>query len=106
MQFICLLVGLFSVRNVRRHRVSSASLFDQRRMMRANASQGGGCGGDGGANDGGDGNSTTPSKHAKKNSGYLRKDSLDTIELGPLIKVTSGANKVPKSPAPFNMNSV
>ena len=94
MQFICLLVGLWSVRNVRRQKMSSASLFDQRRM-RGHANQGGG----GGANVG-DG---SPSKHVKF---YSRKDSMESVELGPLIKKTTGVGKVPKSPAPLNMNSV
>eukprot|EP00984_Skeletonema_dohrnii_P015634 scaffold6778_cov97-Skeletonema_dohrnii-CCMP3373.AAC.10 len=91
------MVGLWSVRNVRRHRMSSASLFDQRRM-RGNASQGGG----GGAND----SDGSPSKHVKFSSAYSRKDSLESVELGPLIQKTTGAGKVPKSPAPLNMNSV
>jgi len=97
MQLICLMVGLWSVRNVRRHRMSSASLFDQRRM-RGNANQGGG----GGASD----SNGSPSKHVKFSSGYARKDSLESVELGPLIQKTTGAGKVPKSPAPLNMNSV
>eukprot|EP00986_Skeletonema_menzelii_P013497 scaffold7923_cov154-Skeletonema_menzelii.AAC.4 len=71
-------VGLWSVRNVRRQKMSSASLFDKRRM-RGNTNQGG---------------------------GYSRKDSMESVELGPLIKVTTGAGKVPKSPAPLNLNSV
>ena len=96
MQLVCLLVGLWSVRNVRRHRMSSASLFDQRRM-RGNANQGS----VGGTND----NNGSPSKHVKF-SGYSRKDSLESVELGPLIKATTGAGKVPKSPAPSAMNSV
>mmetsp|Transcript_13526 Transcript_13526/g.27471 ORF Transcript_13526/g.27471 Transcript_13526/m.27471 type:complete len:284 (+) Transcript_13526:117-968(+) len=96
MQLICLMVGLWSVRSVRRHRMSSASLFDQRRM-RGNAIQGGG----GGASD----SNGSPSKHVKF-SGYSRKDSLESVELGPLIQKTTGAGKVPKSPAPLNMNSV
>eukprot|EP00985_Skeletonema_marinoi_P009100 scaffold4196_cov98-Skeletonema_marinoi.AAC.1 len=90
------MVGLWSVRSVRRHRMSSASLFDQRRM-RGNASQGGGSG----ASD----SNGSPSKHVKF-SGYSRKDSLESVELGPLIQKTTGAGKVPKSPAPLNMNSL
>lgn len=97
MQLICLLVGLWSVRNVRRHRMSSASLFDQRRM-RGNATQGSG-GSSSSDNNG------SPSKHVKF-SGYSRKDSMESVELGPLIQVTTGAGKVPKSPAPSAMNSV
>eukprot|EP00577_Skeletonema_sp_RCC1716_P025395 CAMPEP_0113438152 /NCGR_PEP_ID=MMETSP0013_2-20120614/37800_1 /TAXON_ID=2843 ORGANISM="Skeletonema costatum, Strain 1716" /NCGR_SAMPLE_ID=MMETSP0013_2 /ASSEMBLY_ACC=CAM_ASM_000158 /LENGTH=173 /DNA_ID=CAMNT_0000328861 /DNA_START=183 /DNA_END=707 /DNA_ORIENTATION=- /assembly_acc=CAM_ASM_000158 len=97
MQLICLMVGLWSVRNVRRHRMSSASLFDQRRM-RGNANQGGG----GGASD----SNGSPSKHVKFSLGYARKDSLESVELGPLIQKTTGAGKVPKSPAPLSMNSV
>ena len=72
--------------------MSSASLFDQRRM-RGHANQGAGANvGDG-----------SPSKHVKF---YSRKDSMESVELGPLIKKTTGAGKVPKSPAPLNMNSV
>jgi hypothetical protein len=102
MQFICLIVGLFSVRNVRRYKTSSASLFDQRRM-RGNTNQGGG--GGGAVNGSGGNSSASPSKHAKY-SGYSKKDSLESVELGPLIKKTTGAGKVPKSPAPSNMNAV
>mmetsp|Transcript_19583 Transcript_19583/g.32086 ORF Transcript_19583/g.32086 Transcript_19583/m.32086 type:complete len:263 (-) Transcript_19583:249-1037(-) len=94
MQFICLIVGLWSVRNVRRQKMSSASLFDKRRM-RGNTNQGGGTN----VSDG------SPSKLVKF-SGYSRKDSMESVELGPLIKVTTGAGKVPKSPAPLNLNSV
>ena len=78
--------------------MSSASLFDQRRM-RGNATQGSGVGGS--IND----NNGSPSKHVKF-AGYSRKDSMESVELGPLIQKTTGAGKVPKSPAPSGMNSV
>lgn len=76
--------------------MSSASLFDQRRM-RGNAAQNG--------SGGGSGTNGSPSKHVKF-SGYSRKDSMESVELGPLIVATTGAGKVPKSPAPMNMNAV
>lgn len=74
--------------------MSSASLFDQRRM-RGNVNQGSGGGGSSSSND----KNGSPSKHVKF-SGYSRKDSMESVELGPLIQVTTGAGKVPKSPAP------
>jgi hypothetical protein len=97
MQLVCLILGIWAIRNVRRFKVTSASLFDQRRMMRGNNNvsiQGSGGGG-------GDG---SPSKSsATKYTAYTKKDTLDTIELGPLIPAVSGAGKVPKSPAPINI---
>ena len=73
------------MRNVRRQRVVSASLFDQRRMRAVQSASGGG-----GAMSG-----------AKTyTSPYEKKNSLETVELVPLV----GA-KVPKSPAP-NSDSV
>ena len=99
MQLVCLILGIWAIRNVRRFKVTSASLFDQRRMMRGNnniINQGSG-GGVGGANN----NDGSPSKSSYK--AYSKKDTLDTIELGPLIPAVSGAGKVPKSPAPINI---
>lgn len=77
MQVICLLIGVWSMRNVLRQRVLSASLFDQRRMRMQNA------------------NGLDTLSNAKK---YLRpqtRDSMETVELMP-----SNRGKVPKSPAP------
>lgn len=98
MQLVCLILGIWAIRNVRRFKVTSASLFDQRRMMRGNnnINQGNG-GGVGGANN----NDGSPSKSNYK--AYSKKDTLDTIELGPLLPAASGAGKVPKSPAPINI---
>lgn len=62
------------MRNVRRQRVVSASLFDQRRMRTQQSSKAGG-------------------GMAKR---YDRKDSMETVELIPI----KTAGKVPKSPAP------
>ena len=97
MQLVCLILGIWAIRNVRRLKVTSASLFDQRRMMRGNNNvsiQGGGSGGVDGS----------PSKSSStKYTAYSKKDTLDTIELGPLIPAVSGAGKVPKSPAPINI---
>ena len=94
MQLVCLILGIWAIRNVRRFKVTSASLFDQRRMMRGNNNINQGSGG-------GDG---SPSKSgATKYTAYTKKDTLDTIELGPLIPAVSGAGKVPKSPAPINI---
>ncbi|KAL9184403.1 hypothetical protein ACHAXT_002489 [Thalassiosira profunda] len=85
MQMICLLIGVWAMRNVRRQRVVSASLFDQRRMRAVQSASGGG-----GAMSG-----------AKTyTSPYEKKNSLETVELVPLV----GA-KVPKSPAP-NSDSI
>ena len=74
--------------------MSSASLFDQRRMRGSHAQNGN-------AN----GSSASPSKHAKY-SGFSKKDSMESIELGPLLKAATGAGKIPKSPAPSSMNAV
>ena len=65
--------------------MTSASLFDQRRMMTRNNNQGG---------DSANGTKLITAKY------YSKKDSMDSVELGPLIPVVSGPGKVPKSPAP------
>ena len=82
---ICLLVGLWAMRNVQRQKVVSASLFDQRRLRNQQNN---------GSN-----------KHVKYAPLPLqRKDSHDMHEMVPL---TRGLGKVPKSPAPNpNMDTV
>jgi hypothetical protein len=57
-------------------------------MMTRNNNQGG---------DSANGSNTSKSITAKY---YSKKDSMDSVELGPLIPVVSGPGKVPKSPAP------
>lgn len=76
MQMMCLLVGFWAIRNVRRQKVASASLFDQRRMRSQNGS----------------GRHVTYAPLPIE-----RKDSMETVEL---IPRTTGPGKVPKSPAP------
>ncbi|KAL7543518.1 hypothetical protein ACHAXR_013046 [Thalassiosira sp. AJA248-18] len=76
MQLICLLIGVLSMRNVLRQKVVSASLFDQRRMRLQSANG---------------------SSAMKKSSGLQSKNSMETVELIPLM---IGAGKMPKSPAP------
>lgn len=71
--------------------MTSASLFDQRRMMTRNNNQGGD------SANGSNSSNTSKSITAKY---YSKKDSMDSVELGPLIPVVSGPGKVPKSPAP------
>jgi len=83
MQIICLLVGFLAIRNVRRQKVVSASLFDQRRMRSKNGS----------------GRHVTYAPLPIE-----RKDSMETVEL---IPRTTGPGKVPKSPSPdSNMETV
>eukprot|EP00804_Cyclotella_cryptica_P014173 CCRYP_005595-RA/>CCRYP_005595-RA protein AED:0.32 eAED:0.32 QI:525/1/1/1/1/1/3/255/189 len=85
MQLICLVIGLFSIRMVKRQKVKSASLFDQRRARNQLH------------------NSTTSNGHNDagterrvKYSQLTKEESMETIELS----WTRGAGKVPKSPAP------
>ena len=96
MQFICLLVGMWSLRNVRRQRVVSASLFDQRRMRsQGNSSVGG---------------SVVHGSSSMSNGNHssrLRKKPMDSsVELTQQQHHQQnylGYGKVPKSPAPdFN----
>ena len=92
MQMICLLIGVWAMRNVRRQKVVSASLFDQRRMRLQNANNGS-------SNTGSSGimsSSSATKRYNRKDSG--RHDSMETIEL---IPPTIGPGKVPKSPAPM-----
>lgn len=80
MQMICLFVGVWAMRNVRKQKVASASLFDQRRMRLQSAN----------------GSSAISSAKKYSHSVIQRKDSMETVELIPI----SGAGKIPKSPAP------
>jgi len=78
MQVICLLTGVWFLRNVRRQKVASASLFDQRRMRIQSSANG---------------SSAMPNV---KYSVLKDKNSMETIELTRTI----GAGKIPRSPAP------
>ncbi|KAL7553634.1 hypothetical protein ACHAWF_016939 [Thalassiosira exigua] len=78
MQMICLLIGVWSMRNVCRQRVVSASLFDQRRMRIQSS------------------NGSVSSTNMRRFSALQKKNTTETVEL---IQTTSAA-KVPKSPAP------
>ena len=73
-------VGVWAMRNVRKQKVASASLFDQRRMRLQSAN----------------GSSAISSAKKYSHSVIQRKDSMETVELIPI----SGAGKIPKSPAP------
>ena len=81
MQIVCLLIGIFSIRMVKRFKVQSASLFDRRKNAQNNQY-----------------NSTT--SNAAGGEGRVRytqvprEDSMETIEL------SRTRGKVPKSPAP------
>ena len=77
MQMICLLVGLWALRNVKRHKVASASLFDQRRLRLQN----------GGSNG-------------------KRKNSVQSEEMIELMPPRSGVDKFSKSPAPTKFVAV
>ncbi|KAL3756536.1 hypothetical protein ACHAWU_009930 [Discostella pseudostelligera] len=96
MQFICLLVGMWSLRNVRKQRVVSASLFDQRRMRsQGNSSVGGSV------------VHWSSSMPNGNHSSRLRKKPMDSsVELTQQQHHQQnylGYGKVPKSPAPdFN----
>lgn len=80
MQMICLLTGVWFLRNVRRQKVASASLFDQRRMRIQSA------------------NASSSSMPNVKYSALQNKNSMESVELTRTIG--NGAGKVPKSPAP------
>ena len=76
---------MWFMRNVLRQRVVSASLFDKRRMRIQSA------------------NGSSTMSNAKKYSGLQINDSMETVELIPII----GKGKIPKSPAPDpNMQKV
>lgn len=86
------------MRNVRRQRVVSASLFDQRRM-RLQASN----------NSSMNGSSTSSSNGVGMMSKrFNRKDStrMDSMETIELIPPKIGMAKIPKSPAPTNFQAV
>ena len=98
---ICLLVGLLAMRNVRRQKVASASLFDQRRMriQNSNNTKNGINGNSNINNNKNSGVSTPVAKHVKY-SPLPSKNSMETIELTTRIKNNFSGKKVPKSPAP------
>ena len=93
MQIICLIVGLLAIRNVKRQKVVSASLFDQRRMRIQNSAV---------ANGGSSNGSGSASRSNVKYSSLQSKNSMETIELT-RTKIGAGG-KVPKSPAPEPSN--
>ena len=115
MQMICLLVGFLAIRNVKRQKVTSASLFDQRRMRIQNSkeyiknSDRGINNNTNKSNNSSNGGTNSSKKHVKY-SALPNKSSmsgLETIELtsmhnsptnGYTLDKTTG--KVPKSPAP------
>lgn len=86
LQFICLIIGIWSLRNVRRQRVYSASLFDQRRMRLQGSAV--------------NGRSNTISN--VDYSSRQRTKSTDSVELTQQQQQRQqiGFGKVPKSPAP------
>jgi hypothetical protein len=88
MQIICLLLGIWSFRNVRRLKVVSASLFDLRRMRIQ-----------GSANNG---NSVGTPKPNVKFMPLVNNNSIESVEL----TQNTRTGKVPKSPAPDNMSMV
>lgn len=94
MQIICLLVGIWSLRNVRKQREVSASLFDQRRLRIQGSS-----------NSGGVGTQQMVGSSSMSNGSYSsrwRKNSMELTQPNNKQKYT-GYTKVPKSPAPdFN----
>jgi hypothetical protein len=99
MQLICLLLGMWSLRNVRRQRVVSASLFDQRRMRIQGSTTNSG---DGGVQYGNNNNSNSNSmSNGGIHSSRLRRNSTEaSVELTHHQQKYTGYGKVPKSPAP------
>lgn len=104
MQFICLLLGAWAYRKVKRLKVTSASLFDLRRMSRVppvvgqqqlQQQQGGG-------------DESSSSNTTKNASKFSRKNSIQE-EMVVLITPSAHTNsnsrkgKVPKSPAPLEL---
>lgn len=80
---VCLLIGIISIRMVKRYKVQSASLFDRRKNAQNNQY----------------GNVTNSGAGGERRVRYAqvpREDSMETIELAR----TRGTGKVPKSPAP------
>lgn len=98
MQMICLLVGLLAMRYVRRQRVASASLFDQRRMRIQNSNNT--KNGSGNSNNNTKNGISTPVAKHVKYSPLPSKNSMETIELTTRIKNNFSGKKIPKSPAP------
>lgn len=111
---ICLLVGFLAIRNVKRQKVTSASLFDQRRMRIQNSKEyiknsDRGINNTNNSNNSSNGGTSSSKKHVKY-SALPNKSSMsdmETIELtsmhnsppkGYTLDKTTG--KVPKSPAP------
>ena len=110
---ICLLVGFLAIRNVKRQKVTSASLFDQRRMRIQNSKEyikNSDRGINNNTNSNNSNGGTSSKKHVKY-SALPNKSSMsgmESIELtsmhnspsnsGYTLDKTTG--KVPKSPAP------
>ena len=98
MQLICLLLGMWSLRNVRRQRVVSASLFDQRRMRIQGSNTNSG---DGGVQYGNNNNNNNSMSNGGIHSSRLRRNSTEaSVELTHHQQKYTGYGKVPKSPAP------
>lgn len=87
---VCLLIGILSIRMVKRYKVQSASLFDRRKNAHNNQYSNS-------ANSGGGGG-----ERRVRYSHVPREDSMETIEL----TRTRGMGKVPKSPAPTPVQTV
>jgi len=115
MQMICLLVGFLAIRNVKRQKVTSASLFDQRRMRIQNSKEyiknsDRGINNTNNTNNSSNGGTSSSKKHVKYSalSNKSSMSGMETIELtsmhnsptncGYTFDKTTG--KVPKSPAP------
>ena len=84
---VCLLIGILSIRMVKRYKVQSASLFDRRKNAQNSQYT---------ANSGGGG------ERRVRYSKVPREDSMETIEL----TRTRGTGKVPKSPDPTPVQTV
>ena len=97
MQLICLLLGMWSLRNVRRQRVVSASLFDQRRMRIQGSTTNSG---DGGVQYGNNNNNNSMSNGGIHSSRLRRNSTEASVELTHHQQKYTGYGKVPKSPAP------
>mmetsp|Transcript_33378 Transcript_33378/g.67388 ORF Transcript_33378/g.67388 Transcript_33378/m.67388 type:complete len:316 (-) Transcript_33378:908-1855(-) len=89
MQLFCLVIGCWSMKTVRKQKVASASLFDQRRMRRNHGTSGA-------SNVNGNINCSRGGDDSKKGkySSVPRDDSMETVAVG------NGGGKVPKSPSP------
>ena len=114
MQMICLLVGFLAIRNVKRQKVTSASLFDQRRMRIQNSKEyikNSDRGINNNTNSNNSNGVTSSSKKHVKYSALPNKSSMsgmETIELTAMrnnsppkgYTLDKNTGKVPKSPAP------